>query len=742
MTGLSAFNTVYVYGVAGVLLGVSYGTFLLATALGRRFQSRPSPLWEVQLSKWILVFALVLAPFAVFFGKPIVMESLLNSLLGPPVGSSNPALVQAVDGNYEPGLDRPGGLGIKLRGSASVLFERALGSNELTGREASVSLSGVPRVFGFLLLVWSLGFLLALGRLIWRMKLLAQLIGNAVCIRSVGRVRLLISEEVAVPFSTFALLRADMVIPAFLLQEPADFKVAVRHEAQHQRSGDTLWVLFLEAVVLCFYWNPFVYLWKGKIEELLEFACDQSVLQKGDLSPVTYGKVLVQVAENYLDSLKNQSKPNLTPNLIQCLNGSRLSGILGMAIGRSHKKGRNSLLHRRIQIMFNTRSQIQSLGPNRTHGRKRAILQTLFTGGVAVGSLIAFASLMGGVSQATPTVAESPAGSIFNPEIEKVSVKALSEGIRRAKAKGGFVLVTDPLDGTLLAAAVLDQESGAVLEERESLRHILSTSEQPNSLIKPITAAVALESGKLTVDEKIQCENGRYRVGKRTFGDHSAFKTLTLAEAIAHSSDIGAIKVAQKLGEEKLRAAFRSFGFGDQEEGVWSPQIGKLELGKILPNPQLSSEEFVAEFSNGQNVLVNPLELMRAYGAIANGGHLLRIRPFGRPDGEGTSSTGAGKKILSAKVAESMKSVLERTVTEGTATRAKPLHYSAAGKTGTGLQPVLKQGVAQFIGFAPVQKPRVLIYVSVTGAEKAVWGGKTAAPIFSEIAEESLNAIQ
>jgi hypothetical protein len=204
-----------------------------------------------------------------------------------------------------------------------------------------------------------LGVLIGLIRLLLGWRTLADIFRSSHEIRRIGKVRVLVHEELRIPFSFWMPGKAYVVIPGELLNDRALYKLAVLHELQHHRQGDTRWVHFFQAIKLGFFWNPIVHFWETHISNLQEFACDETLVSMKGVSPHAYGSCLVRAAEISLNA--------------HCLP----VGTTGMAVGCSGQK-----LKRRINMMFDYKSKKVS--------RVSSIAMGTFA--VAILATVAFAS--------------------------------------------------------------------------------------------------------------------------------------------------------------------------------------------------------------------------------------------------------------------------------------------------------------------------------------------------------------
>jgi len=325
--------------------------------------------------------------------------------------------------------------------------------------------------------------------------------------------------------------------------------------------------------------------------------------------------------------------------------------------------------------------------------------------------------------------------------------QVLAAAVERAHAKSGAAIVLDPKTGEILALANApsfdpNAASGTSAETRRN--DALQNIYEPGSTFKIVAYSAALEEKLTRADEPIDCLGGGINVFGRFVRDHTPYGTLTTTEALAKSSNVAAIKLGMRVGNERMYEYMRRFGFGAKTgvelTGETSGLLRKVE--KWQPSS-------IGSIAIGQEVGVTPLQMAAAFGALANDGvrvapHLLReVRDEG---GEVVQRTQPeSRRVVSAETAQSLRHMLEMVTLKGTAKRAQLEGYTAAGKTGTAqkIDPRTRaysktKHVASFVGFAPVENPSVVIIVVVDEPVGAYHGGDVAAPIFSEIANQIL----
>jgi cell division protein FtsI (penicillin-binding protein 3) len=336
----------------------------------------------------------------------------------------------------------------------------------------------------------------------------------------------------------------------------------------------------------------------------------------------------------------------------------------------------------------------------------------------------------------------------LDERIQFVAERELHEHIARLGARGGVVVVLQPSTGEILALAnepAFDPNRFREATPQLWRERAIIDAFEPGSTVKAIVAAGALEERLVRPDDMFFGEQGSIQVASLTIRDHEKFGWLTFREVIEKSSNVGAIKVAQRLGKERLFNYLTRFGFGSRT-GVDFP--GEA-LGLLRP-PQQWSEVSLASLSIGQELAVTPLQLASAFSALANGGTLMRpylVKAMFH-DGQTVQETAPVpvRRIISESTARQVTNLLQGVVTRGTGKAAAVEGYTVAGKTGTAQKFDTALGkyspqkyVASFVGYLPAEQPRATILVSIDEPQVALaWGGVAAAPLFSAIAQQAM----
>jgi cell division protein FtsI (penicillin-binding protein 3) len=335
--------------------------------------------------------------------------------------------------------------------------------------------------------------------------------------------------------------------------------------------------------------------------------------------------------------------------------------------------------------------------------------------------------------------------------IQHFTERALDRAVQSTKARSGTALVLEPETGRLLALAVsppFDPNRTPRRRPEDWRLHGITTVTEPGSTFKIVTMAAYLEARGGSPKDTFDCRKGRFRVAGRRIRDVHPYSVLSVARIFEVSSNICTIQIAQKVGVRNLHRYIRRLGFGaTTRSGLPSESPGLIRpLKRWTPAS-------IAAVPIGQEVSATALQVALAYGAIANGGYLMRPRVIREiRDGGETLRVFAPKiarRALRPRTARILKSMLTGVVLRGTGKAAKPRGHSAAGKTGTAQQidPATREYskdrfVASFVGFTPVSDPHVVIYVSIDRPQTRPFGGVVAAPVFREIAEKTLRYLR
>jgi cell division protein FtsI (penicillin-binding protein 3) len=330
--------------------------------------------------------------------------------------------------------------------------------------------------------------------------------------------------------------------------------------------------------------------------------------------------------------------------------------------------------------------------------------------------------------------------------IEANAESVLRETVRKWGAKSATAIVLDPRTGAILAMAVQPGfDANAFPEAPRDLQRNRAVTDtyEPGSTFKLVTVGAALSERLVSPSTRFVLPYS-IQVADRVIHDAEPRGTVnySVAQILAHSSNVGAITLAQLLGKDRLSSWISRFGFG-QKTGIDFPGESP---GIVLPKDQWSGST-IGNVPIGQGIAVTPVQMASAYAAIANGGMWSRPHLIDHVDGGGRPSLHR-RRIVSRSVAAEVMTMLRDVVAEGTGTYAAIPGYQVAGKTGTAQKPdphggySLDRYVASFVGMVPASRPRLVILVAVDEPHGAIWGGVVAAPAFAQIGRFDLQYLE
>ena len=325
-------------------------------------------------------------------------------------------------------------------------------------------------------------------------------------------------------------------------------------------------------------------------------------------------------------------------------------------------------------------------------------------------------------------------------KVQYLAYRELKGALEEHRAKAGGIVVLDVRTGEILALVNLpayNPNNRGRIESNRARNRALTDLFEPGSTLKPFTAALALEAGRVTPDTIIQTGNGRLTIGSATISDAHPAGALSVAQVIQKSSNVGAAKLALDLPAQSMWDMFSRVGFGTPtQSGFPGEGSGRLRAYQTWrPIEQ-------ATMAYGHGISVTLLQLARAYTVFAAGGELKPITLLKREEPE------AGRQVIAPHIALAVRRMLEMAVQPGgTAPRAQVPGYRVAGKTGTAHK--LENGryaptkyVSSFVGFAPVSDPRIVVAVMIDEPSAGqYYGGLVAAPVFREVVAGTLRTL-
>jgi len=341
----------------------------------------------------------------------------------------------------------------------------------------------------------------------------------------------------------------------------------------------------------------------------------------------------------------------------------------------------------------------------------------------------------------------------IDEDIQHIAEKELEAAMEKTHAEAGTVVIQNPKTGEILALAnrpTFNPNNSRGLDLKSLKNRAVSDIYEPGSTFKMVTIAAALEEKITNPNEVFDCQMGSIIVGGVRIHDWKPYSLLTVSEILERSSDVGAIKIAMRLGEDRMYKYIRGFGFGSQT-GI---ELSGETRGITKPVSRWSKMS-IGAISMGQEIGVSPLQLVSMTSSIANDGIWTppRIVAGSTPVWQGPTGPpqtvvfrpGQQHRVISSFAAAQMKRMLEGVVLQGTGKKAILDGYTSAGKTGTAqkINPVTHrydrvQHIASFSGFAPVNNPAITVTVILDSPVGAHHGGDVAAPIFNRIAQQVL----
>ncbi len=333
--------------------------------------------------------------------------------------------------------------------------------------------------------------------------------------------------------------------------------------------------------------------------------------------------------------------------------------------------------------------------------------------------------------------------------VQAIVEDELRQGVEDSNPLTATVVVADPNTGEILALAnypSFDPNAPGDFSVASRRNRAISDQFEPGSTFKILSVASALDGDVVQLGSRFDCENGHIYFMGRSLTDDHRYGMLSVKEIIAKSSNIGAFKVARRLGPERLFGYLRGFGMGSVT-GVGLP----AEVSGTLRHPDRWSGLSISRIPIGYEVGVTPIQMTMAMSVIANGGWLMSPMLVDHlTDGDGNVVMKYHperiRRVISEGAARDMTEALEAVVRKGgTATRAQLEHYTVAGKTGTARKYIPKVGYtrskyyASFIGFLPAEQPEIVVTVIFNEPKGSIYGGVISGPVFQRIATRLTN---
>lgn len=335
--------------------------------------------------------------------------------------------------------------------------------------------------------------------------------------------------------------------------------------------------------------------------------------------------------------------------------------------------------------------------------------------------------------------------------LQYIVEKELDKAMSRTRARAASAIMMDPMTGEILALSnrpTYDPNTIGRASKHRIRNRVITDIYEPGSTFKAIIAAAALEEQLFTLHSRFDCTEGSIVVGGKTIRDsHKQDDILSFKEVIQKSSNVGSVMIGLKLGKERIYSYAKRFGFG-LKTGIDLPG----EVSGWIRKPEDWSGVSIGAISIGQEIAATPLQILRAYAAIANGGYLVQphiMAEIRDPNGALVVSfqDRTKEKIISAKTAMLLRKILKTVVEEGgTAPEAAVDGNEVAGKTGTAqvIDPQTKRYSrdrfnSSFVGFVPADNPKFALIVVLYEPKGKTFGGLVAGPVFKSIAEQTLS---
>ncbi|MBN2466776.1 MAG: penicillin-binding protein [Deltaproteobacteria bacterium] len=333
--------------------------------------------------------------------------------------------------------------------------------------------------------------------------------------------------------------------------------------------------------------------------------------------------------------------------------------------------------------------------------------------------------------------------------VQYILEKELEKAVENAHARGGMGIVMNPKTGEVLGLALqphfnpnnFRNASPSIWRNRAVIDCF-----DPGSTFKVFLAAAALEENVISPEEVIDCENGSYQVADRTIHDVHKYENLTFVEVLAFSSNIGAVKISERLDDATFYQYIRAFGFGDKT----GMDLPAESAGLVRPYQQWRDID-MRTISFGQGIAVTALQLINGLCVIANGGYLMRpyiVKEVVTKKGETLMRNYPHviRNVISEKTCQTIRDLMVVVVESGTGQSARINGFPVAGKTGTAQKVDHETGsfsqskfTGSFMGFVPAYDPRIAVLIVIDEPRGRGFGGTVAAPAFKQISEQVLN---
>ncbi len=441
-------------------------------------------------------------------------------------------------------------------------------------------------------------------------------------------------------------------------------------------------------------------------------------------------------------------------------------------IGKLKHSQKKKFVYIKRQVDVDTAEKIKSLDINGIHQVKE--YRRRYPEGAAVAQLVGFTDIEGnglsGIESSLNKRLSGKAGSlrvIKNPKgqvveslgdakptqdgqdvrltidsrIQYFAWQKLRSAVRKQRANSGSIVVLDARTGEILALTnypSYDPNNRNNFKKDYLRNRALVDTYEPGSTVKPFTVALGLQKKKINPNSLIPTSPGKLTIDGATIGDIKNYGTLTASKVIQKSSNVGVVRIAQRLKAREMWENFQKLGVGEKPQ-LYFPRTAR---GRLRPWKNWRRIE-KATMAYGYGLSVSLLQLANMYTTFANDGKRLPSSLIK----ENSVDSKKAEVVFSSKVAQQMRKMLH-SVTQpgGTAQQAQMTGYSAGGKTGTtriqvGRSYSRSSYRASFVGIAPIDRPRVVVGVMIDDPKKDIYGGSAAAPVFSEVTQQTLRLL-
>ena len=338
----------------------------------------------------------------------------------------------------------------------------------------------------------------------------------------------------------------------------------------------------------------------------------------------------------------------------------------------------------------------------------------------------------------------------LHTQMQWVAERSVSAAVRATSAAGGMVVVMQTDTGDVLALAAVARDDDTDVIRPVAYNPAYTDAFEPGSVAKSFTVATALDAGLTTPAEAHETPTAYTFADKEFVEPYSKPSTnMTTSEILVHSSNIGTIKLAERIGAAELQRSLRSFGFGRLTGAEDAPALPGESRGILRPANQWRGTD-LATIAFGQGIAITAIQLAAAYNAIANDGMYVTPRlVLGSVGSDGAlrpADAVPTRRVLSGPTARQMREILAEVVRSGTGQRAAIDGYQVAGKTGTAQKPSPSGGyssdayTSSFAGFLPADRPEITVVVVLDEPDE-YRAGIVAAPVFAEVADYALRML-